>query len=773
MQQAPDTPAHIQLDEPVEFKSPGAASEMSGTTAMSSFSMVEAEFLESKFLLKHMRKLCDSSREFLDHLAPPNGTMHSDMRNIHEIQKPDSDFTEEYRDFNDELNVHLKHYKNEEHSYIHVRAIHCALFGANRDGAASRSGLDIILYLANLLIFAKQMIHSDRNDKDVWNALRQLDNSFPGQFMRSLEAGIKPTTAGDSAMLKATFDLALDLRTQLAISVLERSSNDADFNPDEVIREVFLRAEPSQDAETSIIRGWSIEALGGEESALPQQFETFVVERLNTMRQFFPLDDESLARGEVIDLETLCANFPWQPTILRLLHWVRLRHEELSMSIDELGGAAAILRNVKAQIEQPQAIAEKAQASSMQSHSPRQKRTSFAQDRRRSGRKFDPNAPVDLRAIDVLKARERRSEANSARQDQGEALTVSAAQELSEDERIIEESEDDYQPVVSVEEEERPDEHGVMVGQDLLGDEELEEEAEEAVEQEAEEEMIDAAPETVSAKPPPSSAALLKALKEVSKPGKENRTISIFDRQKNAERVEFGDGFDTQPTPGATQNKGKQRAQSSPNRKRPRPVEVESESEDDTFETEDRTARVHERRRKLPVAKKVRIDPGSSAAPPSHQPPSRQAVEDEDVSRREQDESVSENEAPEMTEEVPLSTYQAQKVLAKQNMAMPPKKPEKERKARTGWTTEEEDAFAEYMAIPGMGARYAAILRHDDTENGYKILQTRTQVNLKDKARTMAINMIRSGTGLLTGFDGIVKPDSKHGKALRAQGYTW
>jgi hypothetical protein len=718
LQEAPDTPTRTQLDSPVPFRSPGAASEMSGTTAISSFSMVEAEFLEPKYILKHMRKLCDSAREFLDHLAPPNGTLEDDLHNIHEIQKPDSDFTEEYRDFNDEINVHLKHYKSDEHSYIHVRAIHRVLFDVNRDVAAAQSGIDLILYLANLLVFAKQMIHSDRSEKQIWDALRQLDNSFPSQFVRSLANDASPTSAGDSALLNETFAMALDLRTQLAILVLERATTDSSFNPDMVISEVFVRSESSQETEDSIIRGWNMAALGGEDSALPQEFEELVVDRVSHMREFFLSDDESLKSGDVIDLEGLGAAYPWEATVLRLLHWVRLRHKELGTTIDELGGAAAILRSVKQlQIEEPQLAIEQPQAKSIPQESPRKKRTSFARDRRRSSRKFDPNAPVDLRAIDALKAIERRSGAATTRQAQEEPR-VPVELDVEENELpIVEEQQDEDQLVVREEEEEMATEQPVVTGEEQLEEEE---------------------PETEG--PPTSSAALLKALKEVSKPEKENRGTSIFDRQSNAQRVEFGDGFDTQPTPGPSNRaKGKQRAEPSPNKKRPRSVETESESDED-FETEDRSARVNERRQKAPVAKKVRINPPSSAAPPSHQPPPPRELDEDYQPQAVQDDSISENDAPDMTEEAPPSTYQAQRILAKQNRNMPVADKINDRKPRIGWTPEAEDAFAEYMSL--YPAKYATILKYDETE-GYGLLQDRTQVNLKDKARTMATNMIK------------------------------
>jgi hypothetical protein len=750
LQEAPGTPTHTQLEQSVPFRSPGAASEMSGTTAISSFSMIEAEFLEPKYILKHMRKLCDSSREFLDHLAPQNGNIDDDLRNIHEMQKPDSDFTEEYRDFNDELNVHLKHYKSEEHSYIHVRAIHRALFDGNRDTVATQTGIDLILYLANLLIFAKQMIHSDRTEKGIWDALRQLDNVFPSQFMRSLEPEIKPTIAGESTMLQETFELALELRTQLAILVIERSAFDNSLNPDEVLREVFLRSETLQETESSIIRGWNMEALGGEESALPQQFEDAVIKRLHKIRESFPLDDDSLARGDVVNLEKLNDSFLWTPTIMRLLSWVRLRHKELSTTIDELGGAAAILRNVELELREPQSITEQPIAKSAHLGSPRKKRISFGRDRRRSSRKFDPNAPVDLSAIDALKARERLSGASTAVQTQEEVPAQPSVEEEQDELPVVNKQQDQYQLNISEEEEERPIEQldvaveeqvvEEQVVEEQVREEEVDERAEEQVEKEVEEEQEEQEANPEPAGPPKSSAALVEALKKAQKPEKENRT-SIFDRQSGAQRVEFGDGFDTQPTPGpSTRDKGKQRAQPASSRKRPRPVEDESDSEEDAFEAEDRTAHVHERRQKAPVAKKVRIDPTSSAAPTSHQPPLQRQVDDDYVPRLNQEESVSENEAPDMTEEAPPSTYQAQRRLAKQNIAMPPLARKTDRKARTDWTAREENAFAEYMAL--FPAKYAAILRHDE-DNGHNVLQERTQVNLKDKARTMAINMIK------------------------------
>lgn len=716
LQEETETPTRTQFEpeNPAPLQSPGAVSQMSGTTAITSFSMIEADFLEPRMILKHLRKLCDSSTEFLNHLAPDDKSLEEDIQSILELQRPDSDFTVEFRDFDDELSVHLKHYRTEEHNYINTRAVHRALYG-DEDTIAAQSGLNLVLYLANLLIFAKQMIPSHRTEKEMWTVVRRLDNFFPTQFMRSLIFDGASTVVGESALLNDTFELALELRTQLAILYLERSASEDDFDPDEVIGQVFLRSEASQEEGAGIIRGWSTAALGGEESYLPQELERKVIDRIEKMKEFLPMDDESLERGDVIDIEALGANFPWEATVLRLLDWVRCRHRELRIDLEETGGPATILRRVKQQVEEPQTATEQPRAISVPRESPRRKRTSFGRDRRRSSRKFDPNAPVDLRAIDALKARERLSQASTLRQTQ-EEQPVEPVAEAEEDELpVVQAQEDEYQPIIGEDEDEIP----IEQPEEVVDEEEQEQEPE---------------PEQEPTAPPTSSAALLKALKEVAKPEKENRGTSIFERHSNAQRVDFGDGFDTQPTAGpSTRDKGKQRAQPQPSRKRARPIELEDDSDDNAFETVDRTTRAHERRQKAPVTKKVRIDPSSSALPPtSHQPPQR---------RLDAEESVSETEAPDMTEEAeeaPTATYQAQRRLAQQARA--PRPQATERKAKTYWTAEEEDALCEYMEI--YPCKWAAIIRHDRDE-GHQILQERDQVALKDKARYMARDMIK------------------------------
>jgi hypothetical protein len=666
---------------------------MSGTTAISSFSMVEAEMLEAHFILRHLPKLYDISTEFLAHLAPENARIEDDYAHIQEMQKPDSFFTQEYRDFNAELNLRLDRFRTEHQQYIRLRAIRRALLGPDRDPGASRSGLDLIIYLANLAIFTRQMIGSNRGEKEIWDALRELDsNQFPHIFLPALVNDTSKSVAGESGLTKETFELALELRTQLAVLVLERASIDGHFNPDESLEEVFFRSEGESTG--SIVRGWDTPGLGGDNDELPANYRDRIVNQMNKIRRFFPTDTQSLEQGEAIDLEGLAAEFSWESAILQVLQWVRLRHKELQVAIGAFGGMAMVIESVKHEIDSPETSQNR--AASVPRESPRKTRRSFGRDRRRSSRKFDPHDTSNDAGVLALMARERGLAGQPPVQPTEETSHI--PQEA--------ENEEEFPPL--------------------------------AMEEDLQEQLRESSNAEPSASAPPRSTNdFVKMVKDSKRQDKENRG-SFFDRQANARRIEFGDGFDnTQPTPGPS-GKGKE-PQRSPRKRRQPPIEEESD-DDDAFETGQRSAQASERRQRAPVAKRVRISDNiqSSAAPPSHQPLPRNAG-DQDYVPEAQDESVSEGDAPEMTEEIPASSYAHQKQAAKVNVkSVSMRKPPQN---RTRWTPDAEEAFQEYMSK--FPQKYAEIHKYDASNQGYGLLQDRTQVNLKDKAINMAITMIK------------------------------
>ncbi|KAF2791488.1 hypothetical protein K505DRAFT_326811 [Melanomma pulvis-pyrius CBS 109.77] len=393
---------------------------------------------------------------------------------------------------------------------------------------------------------------------------------------------------------------------------------------------------------------------------------------------------------------------------------------------------------------------------------PPKQRTAFGRGRRRSSRKFDPNADSDFREVDALKARERAArqpQAEPPHQEQQPEVELQEGEEgvvypFDDQEEVQPLAADDIDHVIDVDDQEEVQ---------PIADDDIEH----VLDVDNQEDQQQPQAPTALSGPPRTAAELeqlTRSLIEATKPQyKENLRGGFFARQPNAERVEFGDGFDdSQPAPGPSypSGKGKETQLSSP--KKRRQDVVWHDSDDDTFESIGPSSKAQERRQQAPVAKRVRIDPTSFAAPPSHQPPLRN--DNQTRSSDVQEESLSEADAPDMTEEAPPpSSYARIRELAQKNTAPRP------RKRPIPWSPQQEAALEEYVGA--LGPKYAQILSHDASNDGLGLLQDRTQVNLKDKVRNMAITMIKSRAPLSNGFEGIISPTSVVGRRLIEDGF--
>ncbi|KAF2267944.1 hypothetical protein CC78DRAFT_32782 [Lojkania enalia] len=708
--EAPQTPTHSQKEVVVPHRSPGTVSEMSGTTAISSASQFEAEDLESRFILRRLRTLYTTSEEFLAHLVPDDGQRAHDAARIQEMQKPDSNFNKDYRFYESDMNLHLSHFRHGHSEYVSLRAVHRALMGLDRDPSSMRSPIDLLLYKANLLHFAKQGITLDREKEDTWNFLLRHDKIFPSMLLSALiprDNGNIERQPGESVLLEETFEWGLELRTQLFIVALERAldkPNESPLDPDGLLEDIFLQS--SSDGNDFVTRGWDIPGLGGKSSQLPEVLSDKIIERVEAIRKHFPTDTQSLEHGRTVDFEELTAEFPFDDFVLQLLHWVRLRNREIEGSVRILGGITPIVRMIEG--EASQSNDSRQHPAAKLSGTPRKKRVSFGRDRQRSSRKFDPRAPADPRALDALFAKEDALLAEDNRGEHPNPRNEDRNAEAIQKNPIIELREhDEWEPTPNGDEP-QPKSLGTQVPS--------------------------------ASDPARTKEESLKIVLDGRKQDKENRG-GFFASQPNAERIEFGSGFEeTQVIAGpSNKSKGKQPQRESP-RKRRRPVD--DEESDDGFETEQRNARVQERRHNAPVIKKVRLGP-SSSAPTSHQPAAGDV--DEDYIPNEQEDSLSEREAPEMTEEAPQeappSSYALIKSQARSNRTIPIRREHRtSRKPRVDWTEEAEIAFIEYMGL--YPHQYSRILEHDKS-TGRHLLEGRSQVNLKDKARNMAVNMIK------------------------------
>jgi hypothetical protein len=682
---------------------------MSGTTAFGSFSVIEAESLIPDDIQDQLHPLYKTSTEFLRYLVPDGGTIETDDQTIRELQDPSSKLSRGYIRNSSILEAHLRDFKTENNVYIRPRTIHRAL-KPNRDPGEPQFGVDLILYLANLVVFTRNMLRTKREDKRTWEVLREIDRSFPQHFMPKVAQRAIASGVGDSTLVADTFDLGLELRTHMAIMSLESAAKEPNFDPNDTLNEVFYRAD--SEGLTGFLRGWQVPGL--YDGDLSEDQLSAIDDRIQEIRSSFG------------DLAWLVDSFPWNSVLLQLSQWARLRHEELQTAIGGVGGIdtiAEIARNNSALPAGP-------------STKPNKSRTSFTKERRRLSGKSSVDLSKDA-IVDALIASSKDFHAPPAAQevhatieesvtDKGTNLTTLVNDEG--DEHNLEAplpkgaSETDLAPTLDDEIVPQPDE--APATEDVPG-----------------------------RAPSPSNADYLKAFYRNLKADKENSTKniktneenstkkSIFDRQETAVRLEFDTGFDS---PGPS-SKGKER-QAEASKKRSRAVAEDDSDEEDDFETAHSTQKARERREKAPVKKRVRIEAAPSPTPSdqgsSRERPTRPPVARINGQRRSarEESSISEGEAPDMTEEAPATApvYRQIRGLAHTNQRVVGI--DRRRKPRKHWTPHEEDAFVEYMEE--FPQKYALILEHD-AASGYHILQDRTQVNLKDKARNMAANMIK------------------------------
>jgi hypothetical protein len=235
--------------------------------------------------------------------------------------------------------------------FIRPEMVHRAIFQLHAEppitSRAQNWKLDDVISKINLACFAWQLREwVDGTTDKTWNELLALDATFPGFFLSSFipidnEERV-PSQPGWSHMLESTFDLAVEIRTQLAIMSLERKQPDLD-ELSQKLRDAFYNeadseaGTPNPESLAIRLRTWETEDLGVN---LPNKFTKLILRRIKEIESRFPDED---FQGNHDYLSKLQAQYPWSEFILKALQWIRLRSEEVSRSIEYHGGSDHII----------------------------------------------------------------------------------------------------------------------------------------------------------------------------------------------------------------------------------------------------------------------------------------------------------------------------------------------------------------------------------------------------------------------------------------------
>ncbi|KIX06298.1 uncharacterized protein Z518_04273 [Rhinocladiella mackenziei CBS 650.93] len=619
---------------------------------------------------------------------------------------------------------------------------------------------DPILYLANLAVQMMAVFSTSSFDQHTY--LQFMFNNFPKPF-----AGRDLFLIGPG-MSERTVDIYIDILTQFYIREVEANKHQLSFDPDFLVRKIFL------DEDNQLRR---FEHNSRRKKAM---------ERVKTIRKHVGQD----ARAP-IDLDALKHQFPWSDFALKVVKWSMARKQELDGIIDSKGGIGHIKDLLAGDLGDDGTSAEEP------FHGPgpraditrRPPAVTANEEATRSGKKGKPG-PLRGKALSANMERLRLQREHYAAQPSG--AESDAITEITQD--SVHEIPQSPTPV--------NDDDGGPADEDGM-DESVANSVEQA---DDEEELV----------PTQQTLIVLNTIKRREEQSeKENRKqtakkVSYMDPQEDAVQVQFNTPSDSEPDPSGRPGK------------HPR-QEPEGSDDEDDFETDTRAAKrprhgaEGSRQRSLATRNTARSHSGvedgpheeddedaeipaespvitprrgnrppqSTQASSSHSPKrpllhSELSRESEPPRASTQQPTTREPLRPVSLSRLPHSTAPAR--LREDSTISPPPRPAHQEpplsqvsrvnqeaklaarlsretyqgrgvQVRKPYTEAEVDRLMEMIELHG--TKWARILDEDKAHGDGPLLQNRSQVQLKDKARNIKLDYLKARRRLPPGFESV------------------
>ena len=340
----PSTPAEMLRGEYIrkqpkrlsgKAQSPRRTSNISGTTARTSLTNQELAEYNSEEMIDNLPDLFHYASQIVDLIAPhdvSDNALNEIKTNLRNVNSRFRKNLTKYTTFFNRIRE-----KYGRGPYINISSALVAILNQQsesgiEDGQAWRP--DEIFYKANLAAAIDELQRTRCELGDSELPLEKMDRDFPEPFLSRLVGATDPQSTGDSTLSKETFALALEIRTQFALQFLRDNFPKANFDPDHIIREIFLGSE---DNPTSV-KGWGVDGL----RALKQPQKNAITRRIDAIRKHFRDDDEAVQNQRTVDIEGLYEAFPLTVLVRRLFAWVRKRSDEMDTHVEVVGGAHAI-----------------------------------------------------------------------------------------------------------------------------------------------------------------------------------------------------------------------------------------------------------------------------------------------------------------------------------------------------------------------------------------------------------------------------------------------
>jgi hypothetical protein len=321
---------------------------MSGTTAISSFSTRTSHSQGEIGALDPMvaeilPDLWNTSYPILDLLAPVDASKDQVESIIRELKVSGSRLAKSLRYNEEKFGISRQHYGNE--NYIKTTLIFRRLLGS-ADPEEGSFRPDAIIHTANIAMLVKDFLVIQKESQSTRSILMGLDSYFPEVFVAKFDSDIR---FGNSRLLDESFDLALDIRTQFTIVALGFQGEQEKWDPDQLLAATFYdppqQRSPPLSYFEDIIRNGQPKNIMGTGLPTTESQNAKVLDRVRLIHSAFRQGNEALEAGDLIDFDQLEELFPWLKFLTDLVHWSRLRLEEISEGIKQQGGVKAITKS--------------------------------------------------------------------------------------------------------------------------------------------------------------------------------------------------------------------------------------------------------------------------------------------------------------------------------------------------------------------------------------------------------------------------------------------
>jgi len=323
-------------------RSPGAMSNLSGTTALTTQSEQKMADLDTGMIVELIPDICREAFQLLDLLAPSKASPEFVETVIRELQVPGSGRGKRLRLRERTFDSTKENYGGE--LLIDPALILRKLFNDLEPGTGDFRP-DVILHAANIAAFVKELLVAQRDNPSTMYLLQRVDDVFPTPFLSGFEVDPK---FGSSALLEPTFKLALDLRTQTSIAIFKVYRDEMNFDPDELLAALFYEP-PAQRNESltpyeDLVRNGQCRKMGGisaealplsEGQVLDYQADE-ILKRVESIREAFNVEGNGII--DYVDFDKLHERFPWTNFLANIVQWCQLRLDEIKKNIEKQGG---------------------------------------------------------------------------------------------------------------------------------------------------------------------------------------------------------------------------------------------------------------------------------------------------------------------------------------------------------------------------------------------------------------------------------------------------